>query len=235
MATCAPIRGDPFSLPPSSSLPPGNGGSLFGLTATRLGHVETFDNSSWPSPERFFEAFWKAGKPAVLRGFGARMPAMERWATDADLISRHSSSVIQIELGSSVETRRHRRGRASIKTFAGAYQNTSVYAVFTLDERSGMARDFPLPPLLACVSPELPQIRNVWWSAGGTRSVLHSDSQSNLNCAIAGTKRFFIVSSAHSKIVEDPRCATVWSCGRVVVGCLNSCRCPHLLSLSLTL
>ena len=33
----------------------------------------------------------------------------------------------------------------------------------------------------------------MWFSSGGTSSVVHTDSVENLNCLVAGTKRFTFV------------------------------------------
>ena len=44
---------------------------------------------------------------------------------------------------------------------------------------------------------------NLWWSAGGTKSVVHRDSEENLNCVFAGSKRFAFWSPAHAETITD--------------------------------
>ena len=33
----------------------------------------------------------------------------------------------------------------------------------------------------------------LWFSSGGTKSVLHTDTQENLHCLVSGTKKFVII------------------------------------------
>jgi hypothetical protein len=47
---------------------------------------------------------------------------------------------------------------------------------------------------------------NLWMSAGGTESVLHTDPFDNLNCVFAGSKRFFLIDAIFSSLVTSPKC-----------------------------
>jgi len=38
----------------------------------------------------------------------------------------------------------------------------------------------------------------MWYSSGGTSSVVHTDSVENMNCLVAGIKKFVFVSPEHA-------------------------------------
>ena len=54
--------------------------------------------------------------------------------------------------------------------------------------------DIVLPPSLQCGGLQKLMLQAVlWFSSGGTRSVLHYDAMDNLNCVLDGYKQLFLV------------------------------------------
>lgn len=131
-----------------------------------------------------------------------------------------------VELGSRRETRRLQTLEMPFSTFLNKYrtpqrpagdagsaggrssaptEESIYYAVSPLPHQ--LAADVNLPSVLRCGggARALHQL-NLWMSAGGTESVLHTDQYDNMNCVFAGTKRFFLIDSQYYGLVADPRC-----------------------------
>ena len=68
------------------------------------------------------------------------------------------------------------------------YKSENVYMVSDLSE--GMVRDWRLPRALLCGGyTDHLMFVYVWFSSGGTKSVLHTDTYENLHCLVSGQKR----------------------------------------------
>ena len=69
-----------------------------------------------------------------------------------------------------------------------AAQERILYAVSPLP--AALALDYPLPDFLRCGGGARKlHALNMWFSSGGTESVLHADPYDNLNCVVAGTRQ----------------------------------------------
>jgi len=67
-----------------------------------------------------------------------------------------------------------------------------------------MRHHLEFPSFLQCESMlEHIEVLNIWWSSGGTKSVIHKDGAENLNCLIQGTKRVIFWSPAYSLAIEE--------------------------------
>lgn len=158
------------------------------------------------------------GKPLLLRGLARTMPAYEQWATDAALIKLAGRTVHSVEVGPQQETRRSAMQRLSLVEFLsrqakerahrGIVRGSSDvmhYLVSSVPRE--LARDLLLPPMLRCGGSTDRSMRSyIWMSTGGTSSVLHEDSDDNLHCVFAGSKKFFIVDVEHREAWRDKRC-----------------------------
>ena len=116
------------------------------------------------------------------------MPAFARWQDDAALVARFGDVLLQAEYAEGDAHRADVKGR--LREFVESYRQTDVHLVSFLPPE--MQADVLLPPFLSC-RPHAAHLdtHNLWWSAGNhTRSVLHNDDQDNLNCVLAGRKRF---------------------------------------------
>ena len=68
------------------------------------------------------------------------------------------------------------------------YKNENVYMVSDLSE--GMVRDWRLPRFMLCGGyTDHLMFVYIWFSSGGTKSVLHTDTYENLHCLVSGHKR----------------------------------------------
>ena len=62
------------------------------------------------------------------------------------------------------------------------------------DLSPGLYNEWVVPRFLQCGGyADHIEIVLLWFSSGGTKSVLHTDTQENLHCLVSGTKKFVII------------------------------------------
>lgn len=150
-----------------------------------------------PRPREFFESYCEAdggyGRPLVLRGAARRMAAMH-WADDDFLLQAHGQARIgDVEIGLK-ETRASgpAAGFRRMASFLKAYNHSDLYLVSPIPP--SMQREVELLPLLACGGfLDFLGAHKIWMGRGGSSSVVHHDEAENLNCLLAGRKRFSLV------------------------------------------
>eukprot|EP00795_Rhopilema_esculentum_P017207 gene17207-8752_t len=153
--------------------------------------VEEVDG--FPKPEDFFKNFvhTKPKKAVIFKGGAKLSPAFTLW-TDEYLKNHPDSETMQfdVEVGKK-ETRQGNMERRNVKEFVESYRHDDVYAV--TDVPQNLQNLFLLPPVLRCnsIKGQLSMML-MWFSSGGTKSVLHQDSFENINCLFRGQKRLLI-------------------------------------------
>ena len=145
------------------------------------------------------------GRPLVLRGYAKRMPAWSKWSSDIKLRELYPNAMLDVERGNKQETRTHVQQSLSLSDFVDQYHNESVYAVASLPME--MSRDIYLPEWVeeGGYTSHL-QTSIMWWSSGGTKSVIHNDDQHNINCLFAGKKRLAFWSLHDRDVIETEEC-----------------------------
>jgi hypothetical protein len=145
------------------------------------------------------------GKPVILRGMAKSMPAYYKWSSDDIMKQDYSNSVLDVEVGNKQETRTHKQEKMYLNDFVNVYRNRSMYAVAALP--MDMANDVILPEWIeqGGYSSHL-QAAIMWFSSGGTKSVIHNDDNHNINCLFDGQKRFAFWSIENRKIIESSEC-----------------------------
>lgn len=179
------------------------------LTSTESapkGHLQPF--GSWkkgvpleeldhiPEPEEFYWRYGRSeddrGSPVVLRGAARSMKAMQ-W-TDALLLEKYGSQPItgveydlkETRTGGNVD------GMNVMSDFLNAYNTSDIYMVTEVPPK--MKRDVNFLPCMRCGGfHEFLNTNKVWMGRGGSKSVIHNDDQSNINCLFAGSKRFVLM------------------------------------------
>ena len=180
------------------------------------------------------------GKPVVFRGMAKQHPAYERWQSDEAMAKEYGDLSLQCE-GAKEETRQADDIEVTISEFIEKYRNGDMYAVSNIPlpmrkvrreivcrlwpckTRSFVSSCDPTPPhpvqdiaivdLLRC-SPAIKFMSEIlmWWSSGGTKSVMHNDNEDNLNCVISGDKRLALFHPARKVrvLVHSPASRTWW-------------------------
>jgi len=70
---------------------------------------------------------------------------------------------------------------------------------------AGLMKDVLLLPFLACGGFMRRSAEHLFWmSSGGTRSVVHTDAQDNMNCVFAGTKRVILWNASDAAAMRTP-------------------------------
>jgi lysine-specific demethylase 8 len=105
------------------------------------------------------------------------------------------------EIGAENGKKENRSAAGSIykfEDFLNAYNTSDIYMVNDMPE--GMKDEWPLPNFLLCGGyTEHMAYVNVWFSSGGTKSVLHSDSMENFHCVVSGRKEFIMFEPRYSQ------------------------------------
>ena len=80
----------------------------------------------------------------------------------------------------------------SLDRFIDSYRRLDIYMVASVPEF--LRNDVVLPRSLACGGFSRNLVDTViWFSSGGTKSVLHHDDVDNINCLLAGTKELYFI------------------------------------------
>ncbi|RDD36086.1 Lysine-specific demethylase 8 [Trichoplax sp. H2] len=80
----------------------------------------------------------------------------------------------------------------SLKEFVNSYKTEDLYVVHTVPKE--MREDIRMLPCVSCggFAERLLDIV-MWFSSGGTKSVLHNDGSENLNCLFRGSKELIMI------------------------------------------
>ncbi|KAJ8022203.1 JmjC domain-containing protein 5 [Holothuria leucospilota] len=164
------------------------------------GHIETFD--VLPSAQEFWEKFASKRKPALFRSAAENFPAFTLW-TDSYLLENFGNLKVKIEgkaekdyypegdLGVAQDTLRH---------FLTTYKERNAYIVSQLPDP--MATDILVMPFLNCGTfKERILEANLWFSSGGTKSLLHRDADNAINCLLNGTKDWVLIDPAYESLI----------------------------------
>lgn len=143
-----------------------------------------------PSPQQFFTEYVQPGKPVLFKQAAMKNPAYSLW-TDDYLSSKYGNLNVDVEEGKK-ENRSKELFSMPFSKFLKTYNESDVYLVQSLPK---IMRDdiFLLKCLLCGGYTDSLQDGVIWFSNGGTKSVLHFDAIDNINCLMSGTKELFMV------------------------------------------
>lgn len=155
--------------------------------------------SDLPGPQEFHESYVVGGtgeyagvgRPVLFPGAARLMPAYRLW-TDEYLRDTYGSLVLdQVETEKRETRTKYPHNDWTVAEFLHRYEEDQVYAVATLPP--GLNEEMYLLPPTNCGGYHRQMSANImWFSNGGTRSVIHNDPQSNIHCMIAGEKHWML-------------------------------------------
>ncbi|KAK7494822.1 hypothetical protein BaRGS_00013949 [Batillaria attramentaria] len=168
----------------------------FGESGTRL-EVDVSDK--FPPPEEFFRKYVQQSRPLKLQGAVRDTRACRLWTDDYLLsleLPEGEGAHVFLETRKK-ENRTQETLSMHFHEFLKVYNGTEYYMVDEVPEY--LRSDVMLPCSLQC--PELYQgdkmaLAMMWFSSGGTKSVVHTDSFDNINCLFRGEKTFIMVDPA---------------------------------------
>ncbi|XP_071511858.1 bifunctional peptidase and arginyl-hydroxylase JMJD5-like [Diadema antillarum] len=87
-------------------------------------------------------------------------------------------------------------GQDTLQHFLDTYQSRNAYVVSQLPDP--MSTEVSVPPFMTCgtFSQRLLEA-NLWFSSGGTKSLLHRDADNAINCLLFGTKDWIFIHPDH--------------------------------------
>eukprot|EP00927_Polykrikos_kofoidii_P020017 TRINITY_DN19421_c0_g1_i1.p1 TRINITY_DN19421_c0_g1~~TRINITY_DN19421_c0_g1_i1.p1 ORF type:complete len:372 (-),score=69.80 TRINITY_DN19421_c0_g1_i1:378-1451(-) len=179
------------------------------------GHLQPFgswadgtpieERSEVPSPKEFFEisdSDGGHGRPVVFRGAASRMPAMQ-WDTDKYILDNFGDERIDGVEYNIKETRTGGKveNMNKMQDFLNAYNTSDIYMVSRVPK--GMGAQAEILPCMRCGGfTQFLDTNNIWFSRGGSKSVVHYDDQDNINCMFVGHKRFVFMHPSYKKKFE---------------------------------
>jgi len=168
--------------------PPGHMENMFKLPNCQ-GLVDVREEGDLPTASEFAKLYQtKFGKPVLFKGAAKHMKAMKTFTDDAYMAEHFSDQNLGMVEFAKKETRTAGGGEMKVGEFLRRYKKDDLYTVSAVPPK--MAGDVEILPFLSCsYGTNFMDINNMWWSSGGTKSVIHNDDQDNVNCLFEGQKR----------------------------------------------
>ncbi|XP_041360619.1 bifunctional peptidase and arginyl-hydroxylase JMJD5-like [Gigantopelta aegis] len=163
--------------------------------------ISVMDN--FPTPEYFYEWFVLPGQPVLFKSVLDKMdsPAYKKW-TDDYLRKTYGSSKVTVEKGKKEVRRVDGVRQQTLAEFLSSYHDQDVYMIQNVKDK--MKDEIPVPKCLLCGGMQRRLERHImWFSGGGTRSVLHLDTYHNINCLLDGRKQLIFIDKKHQDKVES--------------------------------
>jgi lysine-specific demethylase 8 len=160
------------------------------------GEIERIDYV--PDPVTFYEEYVLQYRPFVMQGAVKDTTPLTTW-TDEYLKSTFGDAEVAIEMN-----KKEKRGGPGdmlpLAEFIDRYKDEAMYVVDEVPK--GMRDQVKLPGCLSCGG-FLDNANTVfmWFSSGGTKSVLHTDSFHNMHCVVSGEKRFIMLPPEYTKVI----------------------------------
>ncbi|XP_076801687.1 jumonji C domain-containing protein 5-like [Clavelina lepadiformis] len=147
--------------------------------------------NEFPSTRTFFNNYVVPGIPLLMKGVLVDSTPVKQW-NDSFFVS-HPDSVeeVIVEKGKK-EIRVKPKVKVPFRDFVTEYKSNDIYMVNEVPQF--LRHDVELPEPLQCEAIEKDLIANVmWFSNGGTKSVLHADEYNNVICQYRGSKRVVLI------------------------------------------
>lgn len=145
------------------------------------------------TPIEFFKNYVYPIKPVLIRGGAKISPALTKW-TDEYFLSLPESNDFNVTAEQrKKEIRTFPAYDVSFKEFVSTYRKEDIYMVNGVPPF--LQKDVMLPPPLLCNDIVKDKLIDtvMWFSSGGTKSVLHNDDVDNINCLFSGTKELLFI------------------------------------------
>lgn len=162
--------------------------------------VEVYDG--FPAAEEFFKRFVDNAKPVLFRRGAMLFPAYTLWNDEYFLSFPESEeSLVTVE----VEKKENRSVPGEDIPFADfvrGLHSSGKYMISSVPEF--LRQDVFVPPPIACQDITQGNLVHelLWFSSGGTKSVLHNDHAENIMCVFRGTKEFFLIDKEYQELVN---------------------------------
>ncbi|KAI8518322.1 hypothetical protein Bbelb_043390 [Branchiostoma belcheri] len=147
----------------------------------------------FPPPDVFLRDYAIPSVPVLFRAAVTDSVAFKNWNTDEYFrqFSEADREKHTIETRKK-EVRTQRPTALTLRQFLDRYNQEDIYMVEAVP--SFLRKDVPMPKSLLCEPLTNMLVDTVmWFSSGGTKSVLHNDDVDNINCLYAGKKELVFI------------------------------------------
>nr|XP_006813823.1 PREDICTED: uncharacterized protein LOC102806697 [Saccoglossus kowalevskii] len=146
----------------------------------------------FPKPEEFYTKYVQPSIPVIFKDAARDYPAFKQW-NDQFLMSLPETSKERVFIERAKKEIRSKSGfESTFEQFLKTYNNTDIYMVATVPKY--LRKYIPLPDPLRCNTLIDELVDTVmWFSSGGTKSVLHNDDVDNINCLYRGRKELLFI------------------------------------------
>merc|ERR1739838_533838 len=158
--------------------------------------------TEFPDASEFFEKYVIPSRPVLFRGAAKQLPCYEHMRSEEFLRKNYGDVLVSSELGKK-EDRDAEETKMTMAKFLDEYKTKNMYMVHAIDRASPLANEVYVPKPLICDDVVGRSVKtNMWFSSGGTKSVLHSDSYENVNCLFDGEKTFLLTHKNQRELLE---------------------------------
>ncbi|CAG5130789.1 unnamed protein product [Candidula unifasciata] len=187
----------PYPVHKSSSSSPE--GHMHPLGAQRRPDGPIHEEKEMPGIREFYEKYVQVNKPAVFRqSISTQAPAFLKWSDDKYLNEKYGNLNVSVRVKLARRQSRilSENKMMKLKRFIYDYLYENLYLASNLPKQ--MMPDLPLPKCLRCgtLSENLLSVQ-LWMSAGGTSSLVHSHDNHLMHCVIFGRRDFILIEESH--------------------------------------
>ena len=161
-------------------------------------------------PNGFFHYYVYKNKPLLMRNMAKKFEAYNKW-TDSAIMERLEGYDNEYQVYVDHEKKESRAQEPQLmlmKTFLQEYKTNDLYMISSIPDF--LRSDIPVPHVLQCEHvPNYIDRTLMWFSAGGTQSLIHYDNYENILCVLDGLKKIVLVnpniySSYFSTLLNSP-------------------------------
>nr|XP_004226487.1 lysine-specific demethylase 8-like [Ciona intestinalis] len=183
----------------------------FGFHRSPTVLLDEFTLENAPKPAEFYEKYFKRVKPAIFRGGLVNTDVFKHWTND--YLKEHYGElemrVLRLDEkkddGMLAPLGEKYYGRDTIRHFVDHFQSEESNSYMVSELPAQMYKEFPvLPSIGACGEFTRNFIEvDIWWNKGGSSSLLHEDSNDQLNCQLIGSKQWKLAEPQYTKWVYE--------------------------------
>eukprot|EP00118_Oscarella_pearsei_P003453 m.14342 g.14342 ORF g.14342 m.14342 type:complete len:413 (+) comp25703_c0_seq1:21-1259(+) len=171
---------------------------MLGMHRPSEGHVESL--STIPSSSDFYAQFVGPKRPVLLKRALPAAAGARLW-TDDYLRSNVGDVIVDLETAKK-EDRKKFGFQSTLRKFIENYRKKNIYMVGSLPVP--LRAEWPIPECLSCGGfTDNTADARIWFSSGGTTSVLHVDQYENLHCVVFGSKKFVLMDRRFMDVIEN--------------------------------
>ncbi|XP_076807053.1 uncharacterized protein LOC143450411 [Clavelina lepadiformis] len=155
--------------------------------------IDEFTLDTAPIPQQFYEEYVKPSRAAIFRNVLKDAKGFKVWS-DEYIRENYGEMEVRLEgkkeKGGGIPIGEKYLGRDTLRHFIDNYRspNSTTYIVSELPEP--MFKEAGVIPSVGACGEMMSRFVEIdlWWSSGGSRSVIHKDAFNQINCLYRGTK-----------------------------------------------